>query len=391
MRETRAKTTVRRLPGTVNDADSLVTRRKAEMQQLGDGFMQERRICVDSSCILAVMLVVVTAGEVDAAESRLRGMWIEPAAISMVASDASSQTLERCTRESVQAMKSVGVTTLILAYAEYNGTFFYPSAIEFFDQDIRRIVKGADCPFDVYGTILTEADRLGMQVFLGLGRGGDTPLLWDFDKPGWHERNEKAIALGKRIASDLATEFGRHPSFGGWYLTHEMNDLSRASVYYDPLAEFCHSLSPRKPVLVAPAGTPIITKESLMKSKVDIFAYQDAVGAGYVPYKNTYDPDKRIAMLGKTYAQYARWHAETGKRIWSDLEVWEMNGKQGYSGAYPAAFERVKRQIEIEAPHVEMLTGYAWHGYLQSPNASAERPIPKARELFEAYRKRIDR
>jgi hypothetical protein len=140
-------------------------------------------------------------------------------------------------------------------------------------------------------------------------------------------------------------------------------------------------------VLAAPAGTPVITKEALMKSYVDIFAYQDAVGAGYVPYEYTYDAAKRIAMLDKIYAQYALWHKETKKRIWSDLEVWEMDGTQGYAGAYPALFERVKKQIEIEAPYVEMLTGYAWHGYFQAPNASAEKPTPKARELFAAYRK----
>ena len=166
-----------------------------------------------------------------------------------------------------------------------------------------------------------------------------------------------------------------------------MNDLSRASAYYDPLAEFCHSLAPRRPVLVAPAGTPVVTKESLAKSKVDIFAYQDAVGAGYVPYKYTYKPEERIATLDELYARYARWHVDTGKRIWSDLEIWEMDGKQGYRAAYPATFERVKRQIAIEAGHVAMLTGYAWHGYMQSPNASAEKPIPQARALFEAYRK----
>lgn len=276
--------------------------------------------------------------------------------------------------------------TLILAYAEYHGTFFYPSAIEFYDQDVQRIVKDADCPFDVYGTVLEEADRLNMQVILGLGCGGDTPLLWEFDKPGWSERNKRAIELTKEVAKYLERRFGRHPSFTGWYLTHEMDDLARASAYYDPLVEFCHSLGTLKPVLVAPAGTPIITKELLAKSKVDIFAYQDAVGGGYVPYENTYDPEKRIAMLDTVYAQYALWHAETGKQIWSVLEFWEMDGTQGYSGAYPAAFERVKRQMEIEAPHVEMLTGYAWHGYMQSPNVSAEKPNPKARELFDAYR-----
>ena len=211
--------------------------RDAGKYRMNGQFVQHRLIPGRFPCVLAAMIVGLIAAELDAAEPRLRGMWIEPAAISMVASDASQQTLERCTRESVKEMISVGVRTLILAYAECHGTFFYPSKIQFYDQDIQQVVKGANCPFDVYGTILDEADRWDMQVFLGLGRGGDTRLLWDFDKPGWNERNLKAIELGKQVALDLATTFGRYPSFAGWYLTHEMNDLSRASAYYDPLAE----------------------------------------------------------------------------------------------------------------------------------------------------------
>jgi hypothetical protein len=35
----------------------------------------------------------------------------------------------------------------------------------------------------------------------------------------------------------------------------------------------------------------------LESSRVDIFCYQDAVGAGYIPYQNTYDPAKRLAQL----------------------------------------------------------------------------------------------
>lgn len=320
------------------------------------------------------------------AAPRFHGMWIEPAAIQMIAADASKQTLERCTRESVQAMKSLGVNTLILAYAEFHGTFFYPSSIAFYDRDIQQNVSGTDCPFDVYGTVLKEADHLGMQVFLGLGRGGDTPLLWEFDAPDWSERNKNALELGYRVVNELASSYEKHASFAGWYLTHEMNDLARASAYYDPLAAFCHSCCPGKPVLVAPAGTPLISKESLVKSEVDIFAYQDAVGAGYVPYTYTYEPEKRIAMLEEVYARYALWHAETKKRIWSVVEVWEMDGSQGYAAPYPASFGRVKKQMQIQGPHVEMLTGYAWHGYFQAPSTSAERPISKAQQLFEAYR-----
>jgi hypothetical protein len=56
--------------------------------------------------------------------------------------------------------ETLGVTTLILAYAASDGTFFYPSEIEFYDRDIQRNVKDTNCPFDAYGVVLDEADQL---------------------------------------------------------------------------------------------------------------------------------------------------------------------------------------------------------------------------------------
>jgi hypothetical protein len=346
---------------------------------------------VSTTAVATPAQLAASARHAIAGDRRFLGVWVEPGAIALVAKDPSRATLEKVTRDSVRAMHEIGATTIILAYPEQSGVFYYPSAIEFHDRDLKRIVKGADCPFDVYGTVLDEADRLGLHVFLGLGRSGDTPLLWEFDKPGWAERNQRASEIARRVAAELHQRYSRHRSFHGWYLTHEMDDLAKASAYYDPVADGCHKLSPEKPVLAAPAGTPIITTELLARSKVDIFAYQDAVGAGYVPYKNTYNPERRLALLNDAYRRYAQWHAGTRKRIWSDLEVWEMDGTQGYTGAFAASFARVKRQIELEAPHVEMLTLYAWHGYMQDPKSTAEKPNPKARALFTAYREWLDK
>jgi hypothetical protein len=316
----------------------------------------------------------------------LQGVWIEPFAALRASEGADAATIERNIRASVDAMKRLGMNVLVIAYVEYHGTFFYPSHIEFFDRDAKRLSRGKDCPFDVVGTILSQADKNGMHVFLGIGRGGDTHLLWEFEKEGWHERNAEAIALGKRVAKELWERYGHRPSFYGWYFTHEMNDLAKASAYYNPLADYCHSLSPDKPVLVAPAGTPIIDRKSLSESRVDIFAYQDAVGAGYVPYRYTFNPEKRMAVLDDIFARYKDWHAGTRKHLWSDLEIWEMDGSQGYGGAYPAPFSRVKKQIEIESRFVEMLTGYAYFGFMQPPVRNGPRAVPRrAVRLFEEY------
>jgi len=316
---------------------------------------------------------------------RLQGIWIEPFAALSSSQGQDAPETEHTLRGSMDTMKRLGMNVLIIAYVEYGGTFFYPSRLEFYDRDVQRMARGEECPFDVVGTILSQADQNAMHVFLGLGRGGDTHLLWEFEKADWPERNAAALDLGKRVAQELWERYQHHPSFYGWYFTHEMNDLAKASAYYNPLADFCHSLSPDKPVLVAPAGTPIITPQSLLQSQVDIFAYQDAVGAGYVPYRYTYHPENRLAMLDEVYTRYRDWHAPAPKHLWSTLEIWEMDGRQGYGGSYPAAFQRVKRQIEIEAKYVQMLTGYAYFGFLQGPQTRGRSQDGRALRLYQEY------
>lgn len=143
------------------------------------------------------------------------------------------------------------------------------------------------------------------------------------------------------------------------------------------------TLSPQEKPVTRPKPNRILQKRGC--TIVDIFAYQDAVGSGYVPGKYTYKPDNRIKMLDEVYARYRGFHEGTDKHFWSDLEVWEMDGRQGYGGAYPAAFERVKRQIEIERKYMPVLTAYAWHTYFHDPASLAAKIDPRAVRLFQAY------
>ena len=222
---------------------------------------------------------------------------------------------------------------------------------------------------------------------LGLGRNGDLWLTWDFDKPGWQERKARAVDISTRVAADMWERYGNIcKSLYGWYLTHEMNDLARASAYYNPVADFCHALSPDKVVLIAPAGTPIVTKEALQNCSVDIVAYQDAVGSGYVPYKNTFNPENRMRMLDEMYARYAGWHEGTDKHCWTDLEIWEMDGTQGYSGSYPPAFSRVRRQLETQVKYVPTITAYQWLGTMEDRKRNLGVKDERAFKLFEEYK-----
>lgn len=288
-------------------------------------------------------------------------------------------------RRGVDAMHRLGMRVLIFTYPEWYGKFYYPSKLEFFDRDIQGMARGSSCLADAVGAVLSQAEKNGQHVIVGLGRSGDLHLLWEFERPDWQERNRHAIEVARKVAAELWRMYGRRKSFYGWYLTHEMNDLARSSAYYDPVATFCKQLAPEKPVLIAPAGTPVWTTEDIRRSSVDIFAPQDAVGAGYMPYVYTYDPAKRIAELDRIYASYRRVFEGADKHLWTDLEIWEMDGKSGYANSYPPSMDRVRQQIVAQAQHVDLLTAYTYFGFMQHPGPAPIRRDERAAKLYDEY------
>lgn len=315
------------------------------------------------------------------------GGWLDPGALSPTkgygfSPDAQAEDLA-CM---VDTMADVGMGTIVITYVEYTGGFYYPSDIEFFDRDVGHVTQGNHLDWDYVGTVMDVADRRDLRVMLGVGRGGDTPLLWEFEADDWDDRNAEAIELGSRVGAELFSRYGHRQSFGGWYLTHEMNDLARASAYYDPLARALRSHCNAAPVMVAPAGTPIISRDLLAASEVDAFAYQDAVGAGYIPYEYTWDPQRRIETLDEVYAGYSEAHRGSRKQMWADLEVWEMDGSNGYSEAYPPAWDRVQQQLEVASRHVDFVTAYEWSGFMEHDGQRSRRATRAGHQLFAGYR-----
>jgi hypothetical protein len=296
--------------------------------------------------------------------------WIDPGAVP-------AGMVENDLRKIIDRYRDLGVRAFIITYPDYTysgGGPYYPSQL--------LSEHPHQAPFDIVGTILNQASKNDQRVFVGIGWGKDLLLTWDgFDDEA---RKQAAFTHGIKTATELWTLYRREPSFYGWYLTHEANDIAQASrAYYDRMSDFLRTFEADKPVLISPAGTPIISEEILSKSKVDIFAYQDAVGAGYVPFKNTYDPDQRIKMLDDVYRKYAEAHRRSGKHLWANLEIWQMDGPE-YKDAYPPNGDRVLRQLEIESRHVDVVTTYQLIGYMNPPGSATT--DKRAFDLFESYR-----
>lgn len=103
-------------------------------------------------------------------------------------------------------------------------------------------------------TILSEADKLGMHVFMGVGMFA------------WFDFTPESLAWHKLIAEELWKKFGHHPSFYGSYVseennggldylekTPEMKKVRREEMvrFFDGFKKHCARFAPDKPILLA--------------------------------------------------------------------------------------------------------------------------------------------
>jgi hypothetical protein len=226
---------------------------------------------------------------------------------------------------------------------------------------------------------------------LGIGRGRDPLLTYDgCDDPA---RLKAARSLAEKVVRELHRQYvARHGCFAGWYITHECRDIRYASPYYNYMSDLCHRLTPDRPVMIAPDGSPVADSNVISASHVDIFAYQDAVGAGFVPppeERYSFDPEKRLSNLSTIFREYASWHANNPeKQIWATVEIWQMDGPE-YTKAYPADWSRVQRQIDAVKNHVSRIVIYEFGGFMEAPDSDVELGGPGAVQLFDAYRKTL--
>lgn len=339
-------------------------------------------------------------------------LWVEPA--EFLAADRQSLPTQEDVHRIVRAHRRRGVHTMVIAYAELLGCFFYnpwesysfvqrnPDAntttLVSASSPARRCAILADPTAEVptlVDAMMAEAAALNppMKVILGLSRTGDLHLMNDLenarmgrtssivvDTPPVAQRLAEAVAISKTIAQDLYAQFGESPAFYGWYLTHESTCLNIGMEYFAPMGNYLkHQLSPGKVVMVSPLVHAHVCPEdgSLGYAQyladfaeyVDIFAYQDTLGAGTVVHdgitRNHYTSAARQQRLfeltsgGSTsfLARRQAAHQAAGTTMWMNVEGWEMDGEceggwtdpsnpdKQYGCPYAAAWKRVEQQL----------------------------------------------
>ena len=270
----------------------------------------------------------------------------------------------------VKEIADAGLDTLVLmATAIYHRAFFDTSIYA-------KLRMGCDDPLEA---VLSAADKYRVMLFIGGGFYGD-----------WRDENtiSDRVARKQRLQSlgELATRYGHHTSFHGWYWPDE----ARIDPYYRPeyityvneLSKEARRLTPKALIMIAPYGTRLVKADDayvkqLDEMDVDIVAYQDEVGVR----KST--PAETPAF----YERLRKAHDRAQKaKLWAIVEVFDYEGPVYHSALVPAKFERVARQLESVSPFVGKIMVFLYLGMMNKPGSAAFAGSPASTRLYTDYR-----
>lgn len=264
--------------------------------------------------------------------------------------------------QELEAGKKIGLDTIVIQWLKSDQTEFFPKS-----------ATGVD-PTE---TILAFADQNQMKVFIGL----------IFER-SWWKTYDKKDALQQLAKSTLEygktalSRYGKHPSFVGWYIPYETNDLHIKEEGVQGIQDFLKSiatglraLSNKKVAFSAffsgklpPAELQKTYTRVLSNSGVDIVMVQDGVGV------RNWDLESGDQVTPYLQAFAAATRA-AGVSFWSVVENFSV--KRGPTDERnPADMSRIAKQIKIHsAQPVEKIVVFDFFHYMSPYRGEAQKAL----------------
>jgi hypothetical protein len=303
----------------------------------------------------------------------IRGSWFEFQHHATVEGVDWNPALVRFTREQweqkIREIADAGLEYLVLMATAVYYRSFYES----------RIYPKWElaCP-DPLEAVLAAADKYKLKFFIGAGFYGD-----------WQSNHVMSDPLAgrQRLQSlgELVSLYGHHPSFYGWYWPDEAAIDKRYSpafiAYVNTLSHEARQLRRDAPILIAPYGTRLAVPDDeyvrqLDSMDVDIVAYQEEVGVR----------KSKVTETSAFYQALRKAHDRAQKAsIWADVEIFECEGEVYRSALMPAAFDRVRLQLEAVSPWVDQILVYQYLGLMNRPGSIAFAGSPRSSQLYSDY------
>ncbi len=239
---------------------------------------------------------------------------------------------------------------------------------------------------------IDEADRLGMEVFLGIGIRGRVSQVRDYSdmRPPWPD---VWFEWNTSLAEALLDKYGERPSFAGLYISYEIDFKDYQVELYEKLIKKWIRPAVGDTAILASPGSlgdhPDLEKlpEHLERMGIDILACQDYGGRS-----NNVDEALAIVRRNIEGLEKARKFVDkAGVRLWSNCELFNREiGPDGRPICVPGPFGRIREQIRMQAPLVEKLICYQYQGIMNRRTDLVNIGAPGTQKLYDDYREYLE-
>ncbi len=280
-------------------------------------------------------------------------------------------------RELFGYFNKLRLSQIIIQWSAIDNVAFYPSPYY------------RSLPRPPLKTILDLADEYRIDVFIGLA----------YDTQYWRKINGEPKTLGAhfkhfyersvRVADELSPLVTKHPSFQGWYIAEEIDDINWRTAedqqilfkYLQRLSQRLHTITPDKRVALSgfsnaalsPADFQSFWLALLGSADIDVVLFQDGIGVNKLQIDNL---PRYLASINKAASAAG---AELQVVIETFTQIAGIPIDKRPFHAIPAPLERIVRQISIAAQYSEKNVAFSIPEYM-TPKGG-----PKAEQLYERY------
>ena len=262
-------------------------------------------------------------------------------------------------RELIRAMHEIGMNIVVIQevvhhYRQYvgqhkieeqgyKGLAYYPS--RFFP--MRKDIAAKD-PLEA---VLSEADKLGMYVFPGVG-------LY-----AWFDFTAGSLEWHKKVTSELWQRYGHHESLYGWYVSEEIagdlgvDDRRREEIVYffKHYKDFVRKLAPDKPIMLAPNCHIIAQSNGYYPKLLEHLDIICPFGFHRMPVGDY--TGEEAAQILQDYCDQA------GAHLWMDMEVFVFGPR---NSLYPRSIKGLISDLR-RFGNFEKILCYQFPGLMNAP------------------------
>ena len=252
----------------------------------------------------------------------------------------------------------------------YAGKAFYPSKLYPGRMDIT-----AEDPIEA---ILSEADKLGMNVLMGVGMFA------------WFDFTPESLEWHKRVAKELWDMYGHHESFYAFYVSEEsgggldnweqrpeMRKKRKDDIvnFFREFKAYCNGFAPSKPVMLATNSFEVPNGMDTYPALLEHLDILCPFGFARMPEGD---------LTGKEAADMLQKACNEAKsHLWFDLEVFLFNPD---NSLYPRPVEEIIRDLNL-FDNFEKILCYQFPGVFNDPKMSIRVGEARTIDLFNGYLK----